>query len=64
MMLQKQLPVNRFKNEEEAKQFFKMFNGEYLGCFYHGTVNRKMVERRDEFLPKDDRSKDKEEVKR
>jgi hypothetical protein len=40
-----EIPANRFKNGREAMEFFKSFDGEYEGLFYHGNVNREVWER-------------------
>ena len=39
-----EIPVNKFGNEREAKEFFLSFDGVYEGLFYHGKVNRRISE--------------------
>lgn len=45
-----EIPVKRFPNETEAREFFLSFGGKYEGLFYHGTVNKKLLARKDEIL--------------
>lgn len=43
-LVEVKIPFDKFKNEDEAFNFFKLLNGSYKGCFYIGKIDKRLWE--------------------